>query len=150
MPDWMSVDEAEKQVTLDVIAGKTDANNNWNFNGLFKGDATIVVPEGYTVVINFSNEDPQMMHSIGLLASAETFPPVFEDPTPVFAGAMSSNATDMATSTKPGESEVLTFKVDKAGDYALVCLIPAHAVTGMWVGFSVSAEGKAGLLVQGA
>lgn len=148
IPEWMSVDRAEKTVALDIAAGKTDANNHWNYNGLTNGEATIVVPEGYTVVIYFTNEDPNMMHSLAVLEPQETYPPAFEEPKPVFAGAISSNPTDMATATQPGGGEMITFIADKAGEYVLICLIPAHAVTGMWIGFSVSAEGKVGLVAE--
>ena len=146
MPDWMTVDKAAKTVTLDIVAGKTDANNHWNFNGYARGEATIVVPEGFTVTLNFKNEDPVMVHSIGVGQRMDAFPAMFENPSPVFAGAMSSNPTDMVNATKTGASETLTFVVDKAGDYALICFIPAHATTGMWIGFSVSSDGKAGLV----
>ena len=64
VPDWMSVDEAGKTVTLEIIAGKDDSNNRWNFNGYSRGNGTIVVPAGYDVVINFRNDDPNIAHSI--------------------------------------------------------------------------------------
>ena len=51
----------------------------------------------------------------------------------------------MASATLSGASETLTFKAEKAGEYALICYIPAHAITGMWIGFTVSSEGKPGL-----
>jgi hypothetical protein len=57
VPDWMSVDEAGMTVTLEIVAGKDDSNNRWNFNGYSRGNGTIVVPAGYNVVINFRNDD---------------------------------------------------------------------------------------------
>ena len=59
--------------TLDISAGSTDANNHWNFNGYFGGNATITVPEGYTVTINFTNNDPLTTHSIGVDAMTADF-----------------------------------------------------------------------------
>ncbi|MEZ4703469.1 MAG: sulfocyanin-like copper-binding protein, partial [Rhodothermales bacterium] len=103
-------------------------------------------PEGYTVTLTFKNNDPVMAHSIGVAMPMAAYPPMFDNPQPVFAGAISSNPTDMTGATLPGKSEVLTFQADKAGDYVLVCYIPAHATTGMWVHFKVSADGKAGLI----
>ena len=76
----------------------------------------------------------------------DAYPAMFTEATPVFEGAMSSNPTDMMSATQAGASEELTFKADTAGDFALICYIPAHAVTGMWIGFSVSAEGKSGVM----
>ncbi len=145
VPDWMVVDNGAKTVMIEIVAGKTNANNNWNFNGFVKGEATVVVPEGYTVTLKFTNNDPNMVHSIGVSEKMDMYPAMIENPTPVFAGAISSNPTDMMNATKNGTTEELSFKVDKAGEYALVCLIPAHATTGMWIGFTVSADGSVGL-----
>ena len=47
VPDWMKVDRAKKAVTMQIEAGKTEANNHWNFNGFANGDATIAVPVNY-------------------------------------------------------------------------------------------------------
>ncbi len=146
MPDWMTVDTGAKTVAIEVIAGKTDAMNHWNFNGYMNGNATIVVPEGYAVTLTFKNNDPVMAHSVGIGEAMATYPPMFDDPQPAFAGAISSNPTDMVGATMPGKSEVLTFTADKAGDYVLICYIPAHATTGMWIHFKVSADGTAGLI----
>ena len=145
MPDWMSVDHAAKTISIEIIAGKSNANNNWNFNGFANGEASVVVPEGYAVSLTFKNNDPNMVHSIGVGERLDAYPAMMENATPVFTGAMSTNPTDMMNATKSGASETLSFSADKAGDYALICYIPAHATTGMWIGFSVSAEGKAGL-----
>ncbi len=147
MPDWMAVDNDAKTVSIEVVAGKTNANNNWNFNGFVNGEASVVVPEGYTVTLTFKNNDPNMVHSVGVGERLDAYPAMMENPAPVFAGAMSSNPTDMVNATKSGASETLHFTADKAGDYAFICYIPAHATTDMWMGFSVSAEGKAGLSI---
>lgn len=144
-PAWMTVDEAARTVTLDIVAGQTDANNHWNFNGHTMGDATIVVPAGYTVTINLSNQDPANFHSAAIMAAQASFPAMFDNPTPAFAGAMTPDATSMTDATGPGESDSITFTAGTAGDYALVCLIPAHATTGMWMGFEVSSSGESGV-----
>lgn len=144
MPDWMSVDRDAKTVTLEIIAGKTDALNNWNFNGYAQGNATITVPEGYTVNLTFKNNDPNMVHSIGVIEPMDAYPAMFNNPTPVFEGAMSTNPTDMVNATATGKSEKLTFKASQSGSYVLLCMIPAHAFTGMWIKFNVSADGSAG------
>lgn len=151
VPDWMTVDNDAKTVTLSIEAGKTDANNHWNFNGYTNGDATITVPQGFAVTINFTNRDPAMAHSIGVHEMAEggTFPAMFQNPTPVFDGAISANPTDAAKATQPGRSETLSFTAGQAGEYAMICYVPAHAVSGMWVHFNVSADGQAGVSTTG-
>jgi len=35
------VDDGARTVTIDLIAGSTDANNRWNFNGYANGEATV-------------------------------------------------------------------------------------------------------------
>jgi len=143
--DWVTVDESAKTVTIHLIAGETDAYNRWNYNGFGNGEATVVVPVGYTVTIDLENRDPINFHSVAVLEAAGSFPAMFSDPAPVFEGAMSSEATSMTEATAPGESESITFTASTAGEYALVCLIPAHATTGMWIGFEVSASGDSGV-----
>jgi len=145
MPDWMSVDEAAQTVTLDIVAGQTDANNHWNLNGLFNGAETIVVPEGYAVTIHFSNADPVNIHSLALIEAGGTMPAMFNDVPPAIEGAETSNPTSMTEATATGASETLTFTASPAGDYDLVCMIPAHAFTGMWIGFQISASGEVGV-----
>lgn len=145
MPDWYVIDKAAKTVAMDIAAGSTDANNYWNFNGYANGDATIIIPEGYTVTLNFTNKDPLTTHSIGVDAAHGDFPTVFDDPSPVFAGAISPNPTSMTDGTASGQSATLTFVADAHGEYTLLCYIPGHATTGMWINFTVSSDGSAGV-----
>ncbi|MXW66831.1 MAG: multicopper oxidase domain-containing protein [Gemmatimonadales bacterium] len=144
--DWISVDDGARTVTIDLVAGSTDANNRWNFNGYANGEATIVVPVGYAVTVNFENRDPVNYHSFSVLQRATSYPAIFDDATPVFEGAVTSNATSMTEATAPGGgTESISFTASTAGEYALVCPVPAHAVTGMWIGFDVSDSGESGL-----
>ena len=141
--DWITVDSAANTVTLDIVAGRDGTNNNWNFNGYANGGYTVTVPQGATVTINFSNNDANMGHSIGV-ANKPTGPwSATPDPTPVFDGAISSQPTSMTESTMNGESETITFTADTAGQYALVCFVPGHATAGMWINFNVEAGGAA-------
>jgi uncharacterized cupredoxin-like copper-binding protein len=144
MPDWYRIDEGTQTVELDISA---EMDGGWKFNGMSGGNQTIVVPVGYTVTMNFTNNDPAMVHSVGIDANTGTMPAQFTDPEPVFPGAISSNPTSMTEATAPGDSETLTFSVDTAGEYSLVCYVPAHALSGMWVRFTVSAEGESGVIM---
>lgn len=145
VPDWMKVDKSARTVSADVEAGKTPDNNHWNFNGYYNGNATITVPVGYKVRIQFTNHDPAVPHSIGVDSRTGDFPPTFTNPQPVFRGAISSNPTDPTKATAPGKSETISFTADKPGRYSLVCYQPGHAAAGMWVHFVVSQEGQAGV-----
>jgi len=145
MPSWYQHDAGANTVGLAITAGATNANNYWNFNGFSSGGATVVVPVGATVTVNFSNQDPNMAHSIGV-ASFTSNPPAMLEPSPVFEGAITSNAGDMMNATGTGASETITFTADAAGDYALACFVAGHAVAGMWIHFQVSDAGEAGVL----
>lgn len=144
MPDWMTVDEASQSVTMEVHAGESEANNRWNYNGLYAGNGEIVVPAGYSVTINFTNADPNQPHSVGIGEPMDTWPAVFESPQPVFEGAMSPDATTTGT-PMGGGTATIRFTAGAAGEYAMICYIPGHAVAGMVVPFTVSSDGSAGV-----
>ncbi len=142
MPSWYTMDG--DNVTLDIVAGQTDRGNYWNYNGSQFGEMTITVPVGANVTINFSNEDPNMAHSIGISEGFETAPAMVEA-VAVFDGAISENPTSMTEATLPGQSTTVSFVASEAGEYSMVCYIAGHAVSGMWLNFVVSADGEAGV-----
>ena len=142
IPDWYHIDNDAKTVELHIAA---QMDGGWKFNGMSGGEETITVPLGYAITVELTNDDPNMAHSVGVDAQVGGFPAMFTDPQPAFSGAVSSNPTSMQEATLPGESESFTFTADAAGEYAMVCYVPGHAVTGMWVRFNVSAEGEAGV-----
>lgn len=146
IPDWYAVDNDARTVSMTIVAGETSANNYWNYNGAISGELTITVPEGYTVNIEFINQDPNMAHSLGISTELSDFavPPA---PDPVFPGAITENPQSMVDGTMPGETETVTFVAETAGNYSLVCYVPGHTAVGMWLFFNVSESGEAG--VQG-
>ena len=145
--DWLRADSAAKTVTLDIVAGKDASNSDWNFNGYANGNATITVPEGYAVTISFTNNDPNMAHSIGV-TQAPTGPfSATPSTTPAFPGGMSSNPASMTDATMKGATETITFIAATAGDYALACIVPGHATSGMWINLKVVTGGAPGVEV---
>ena len=142
IPDWYHIDNDARTVELHVSA---QMDGSWKFNGMSGGDATITVPVGYEVTVELTNDDPAMAHSVGIDVAVGDYPAMFTDPQPAFSGAITSNPTSMQDGTMPGESDSFTFTADVAGEYAMVCYIPGHALSGMWVRFNVSAEGEAGV-----
>ncbi len=144
-PGWFMVDHDAETVEIELVAGTTSANNYWNFHGIYGGAGEVVVPEGYEITITLTNEDPNMGHSAGVGEIQATWPNNFSEVVPIFDGAVTSNPTSMTESTMPGESETITFTVDQAGEFALICYVTGHAASGMWMPFTVSAEGDAGV-----
>jgi uncharacterized cupredoxin-like copper-binding protein len=147
MPSWMQVDNAARTVTIQLTAGSTADNNRWNYNGYFGGRGGITVPTGYTVTVNFVNQDPAMAHSAVLMAPMATYPNSFTDATPVFEGASTSNPLSMTDATMPGETEDVTFVAGAPGEYAIVCVVVGHAATGMVLDFTVAADETAGAMM---
>ncbi len=141
-PSKMTVDEDAQTITLDIDAGSSDANNRWNYNGLYAGNGSITVPQGYEVTINFTNSDPTQPHSLGIDEPMDTWPATFENPEPVFDGAMTPDPA--TTGTAPNGNATITFTADTAGEYEMVCYIAGHAVAGMVVPFTVSDDGSYG------
>ncbi len=141
MPDWYQM--SGNEVTMTITAGATNAQNYWNFNGFVGGQGEIVVPVGSNVTINFVNSDPNMAHSLGIEAERSSMMGALT-PNAAFEGALSSNPGSLTDSTLPGESETLTFTVDRPGRYQMICYVPGHAQIGMWVTFIVSEDGSAG------
>jgi hypothetical protein len=139
-PEWFVVDEAANSVHITLTAGATPVKNYWNYNGYHDGNAALTVPEGYSVTIDLVNADPAMPHSVGVSElSVRTSPaPV---PEPVFAGAVTPNATSMTDGTMPGQTQTIHFTAERGGTYALMCYVPGHAATGMWLYFVVSTDG---------
>jgi uncharacterized cupredoxin-like copper-binding protein len=141
MPSWMLVDESAQTVKLEISAGSEPVNNYWNYNGLYAGNGSITVPQGYTVTINLVNADPAQPHSLGIGERMDAYPAMFENPEPAFAGAITPDAT---TGTAPQGTASITFTADRAGEFAMICYVPGHAVAGMVIPFNVSADGQAG------
>ena len=142
VPDWYHIDNDAKTVELHMAA---QMDGGWKFNGMAGGERTITVPVGYEVTVELTNDDPAMAHSVGIDAQVGDYPAMFTALQTAFSGAVSSTPTSMQEATMPGESESFTFTADIAGEYAMVCYVPGHALTGMWVRFNVSAEGEAGV-----
>jgi len=140
-PEWMTIDDVAKSVTMDIQAGSSDANNHWNYNGMYAGNGSISVPQGYSVTINFTNADPTQPHSLGIDEAQESWPATFDAPEPAFAGAITPDPT---VGTAPNGTATITFTTNAVGDYSMVCYVPGHAVAGMHIPFIVTESGTPG------
>lgn len=125
----------EWTVGLQIDAGSTSENARLNFNGHSRGDATITVPVGATVHVDFRNLDPAERHSVGVDRRAPRFPLRLDPPEPAFPGAISAQATSSAV--PPGHSATLTFTATTPGTFSIVCYVPGHAAAGQWLRFEV-------------
>jgi sulfocyanin len=135
--EYMSYDAAKKTVTLQVNAAEGSINGGMNFNGGARGDQTITIPVGWTVHMSFLNKDA-IPHSAIIIADTKPLPAIPQDP--AMAGAYTSHVSDGLPTNGTDQS---TFKTSKPGNYLLVCGVPGHAPSGMYVNFVVSADATA-------
>ena len=81
-PTWLRADAASKTVDFKLVAGLTDANGGMNFNGFGRGGLVLTVPQGWTVVLHFKNEDP-VPHNVAIYNDASLSKRIFSfDPIP--------------------------------------------------------------------
>lgn len=131
-PSWMEIDAEAKKVTIDMVAGWSGQNGALNFNGYHNGNATVVIPVGWDVLVNFTNNDGNLPHS--LLVTK----PYTQENMPQVAGH-SEVAIPRAYTRDPingisgGQSDYFTFTAKEAGKYFLFCGVTGHGLSGMWI-----------------
>lgn len=125
-------DAASNTVTFDLIGGPS----GFKFNGHANGDATLTVPSKANVVMNFVNED-------GTPHSAEVF--AGDGPLPNVGGspAIPRAYTNKVVEGLPqGGKDVMRFTAPDDGNYRIICGVPGHALSGMWIWFKVDPAAK--------
>jgi sulfocyanin len=149
VPSWMTIDAGAQKVQMDVVAGFNPNNSNWNFNGNYEGNMTVVVPEGWRVEITLTNRDGDMPHSLVVMADPG------KAELPLQAGREQA-AFPRAYSRSPergisaGDQDLVSFQADKAGDYLLFCGVPGHGQSAMWTRFAVAAEADTAYMIIAA
>lgn len=133
-PTWLKGDPAARRVTLDLIAGETPANGGLNFNGAASGKVTVLVPEGWEVVVRVTNQDGNLPHSAELISGDGALP--VQAVPPAVAGAETTRLMD---GFARGDSSTFRFTAP-AGSYRLFCAVPGHGLAGMWIGLTVTAK----------
>ena len=132
---WLSYDAATKTVTFALEAG-SGASGLFSFNGYAKGAATLVVPPGSTVVMNFVNLDATA-HSAELIADADPMPAVVGNP--AIPGARTAAVTQ---GLPKGGKDVMRFTAPPRGSFRITCGVPGHGLSGMWIRLKVDPTAK--------
>jgi hypothetical protein len=146
VPTWIKNDPAKNAVHLDVAA-EWNGNNDWaNFNGYFRGNATVLIPAGADVTVDFHLIGDHWPHSLMLTAPY--------DPADLPIKLSEADAVEGIASRKaiygmePGENDQLHF-VTKPGTYWLVSSKGTDLSAGMWIVIAVKTDLKrAELLVD--
>jgi sulfocyanin len=140
---WVSWNAANKTVTFTLEAGAPSSSGPFNFDGYSNGKATLVVPAGSTVVMNFSNHD-------GTPHSAELIPD--QDPMPNMAGDPAIPAAytkDVDQGLPQGGTDVIRFTAPPSGTYRIFCGVPGHGLSGMWIRFKADPAARTPSLTTG-
>jgi len=127
---FLTYDAATNTVTFALIAGPFD------FNGYTSGGATLTVPPGSNNVINFEQKD-------GTPHSAEISSGTGPVPNSGGEAAIPRAYTNKLVEGLPqGATDVLKFTAPDSGSYRIICGVPGHALSGMWIWYKVDPTAK--------
>lgn len=129
--DLLRPGKEPKSVHVNLVATFNAANYGMNFNGWSHGKAVLTVPTGWRVHVTFINPSP-IPHSAIVIERADT--KKLQVAEPWFEGG----ATPKHLTGQTFAKAEFSFTAEEAGEYALACGFPAHAVAGHWVALLVS------------
>ncbi|MEA2724756.1 MAG: hypothetical protein QOH59_2527 [Gemmatimonadales bacterium] len=132
----LSYDAASKTVTFALEAGAPGAAGPFNFNGYSNGGATLTVPPGSTVVMNFVNLDGTP-HSAEVIADKDPMPNMGGDP-----AIPTAYTTNVTQGLPQGGKDVIRFTAPPTGSFRIFCGVPGHGLSGMWIRFKVDPAAK--------
>src|SRR5579864_816911 len=133
---FISLDTAAKKVTIQLYAAYNSQNGGMNFNGGSAGNQTITVPLGWSVHIAFQNKDA-IPHSAIILADHMPLP--LQPDNPAIARAYTK---DLTAGIPTDGTDTMDFTAQPAGHYLIVCGVPGHGPSGMYIKFVVSADAQ--------
>jgi len=130
---FLAFNPAARMVWIDLIAGLDGANGSLNFNGGHGGSHTVIVPEGWRVEVRIANRDQDLSHSAVVVRQIDPIPVLA--PPAAFPGSFS---IALEEGLVEGRSDAFRFSADRVGRYMLMCAVPGHAQSGMWLRLDVS------------
>jgi sulfocyanin len=135
---WLKYDAATKTATFSLIAGAPGSTSGpFNFDGYTSGAATLTVPPGSKVIINFVNQDGTP-HSALVAPGDGPLPNIGGD-----AAIPAAYTRDVTQGLAQGGKDVLRFTAPASGSYRIICGVPGHALSGMWIWLKIDPAAKA-------
>jgi Sulfocyanin (SoxE) domain len=131
--DFLKLGDKPKTVRLLVVATWTDDNYGMNFNGHSRGGALYTVPKGWTVEVTYINPGP-VPHSLIVIEKSAL--KKIQIPEPYFKGAAVPNHVQGMSYDRAS----FTFTPGEAGEFALACGFPTHALNGHWIGLDIAED----------
>lgn len=132
-PAWLKADAASKTAEFKLVGGLSEVNGGMNFNGFSRGGLVVTAPVGWNVVLHFKNQDPNLPHSVEVIADGPAVPigPV----APAFEHATTGQLDQGFGAGQGGD---VRFVAGKAGAFLIFCAVPGHGAAGMWIRLNVS------------
>ena len=127
-PAWLTADTAARAARFKLTAGLTPFNGALNFNGYRDGGLTVIVPEGWSVVVDFYNHDGMLPHSAEVIGDITPVPVASVDP-----ASPRAYTNGMGQGLPPLAKDQMRFTARPAGDYKIFCGVPGHGLAGMWI-----------------
>jgi plastocyanin len=127
---FLSFDAATNTVTFMLVAGP------FVFDGFGNGQATLTVPPKSTVWINFVQDDgtphsAEVQSGEGAVANSGGDPAIPRAYTNKVVEGLPQGATD-----------IMKFTVPDTGKYRIICGVPGHALSGMWIWLAIDPSAK--------
>jgi len=127
---YVQYDPKTKTVTFRLVAGP------FQFNGSSNGGATLSVPPGTTNVWNFEQGDGTP-HSAEVASGSGSVPNSGGDP------AIPRAYTNKVVEGLPqGATDVIRFTAPDSGSFRIICGVPGHALSGMWIWLKIDPAAK--------
>jgi hypothetical protein len=136
-PSWLGADAETKTVTIQLTAGLTGLNGALNFNGFRDGHLTLTVPQGWHVVLHFTNHDGMLPHSAEVITDVRPLPSG-----PVPAAFDRAFTVRLGDGLPPQGEDDIRFIADKVGTFLILCGVPGHGTQGMWIRFRVYSRSR--------
>jgi len=129
--EYVKWDPATKTVTFRLVAGP------FEFNHFTNGGGTLTVPAGSTNVWNFLQNDGTP-HSAEVASGTGPVPNSGGDP-----AIPRAYTKKVVEGMAQGEADVIRFAAPDTGSYRIICGVPGHALSGMWIWLKIDPAAKA-------
>jgi sulfocyanin SoxE-like protein len=127
---YLSFDSATNTVTFRLVAGP------FAFNGFTSGGGTLTVPGGSTNVVNFEQADGTP-HSAEIATGTGPIPNSGGEP-----AIPRAYTNKVVEGMVQGSTDVMRFTAPDSGTYRIICGVPGHALSGMWIWYKVDPSAK--------
>ena len=128
---YVKWDPATKTATFSLVAGP------FEFNHFTNGGGTLTVPAGSTNVWNFLQNDGTP-HSAEVASGTGPVPNSGGDP-----AIPRAYTNKVVEGMAQGATDVIRFTAPDTGSYRIICGVPGHALSGMWIWLKIDPAAKA-------